>query len=149
MLAGYQAFAETLRAGGFSEPDTGWNASQIGAHVALSNELFSELADRRHGGEDISFDNSALTDDAGLLAYAAKLGGTADLADTVETMAARLARAYERLTQEQRTRPIAVRIWSDGQLVADGPMPLGDLIVGNGEHHLAGHHEQLRALLTS
>jgi hypothetical protein len=148
MLGGYQAFAETLRAGGFGEPDTGWNASQIGAHIAVSNELFSELAERMRGGEDISFDNSAATDDAGLLAYAAKLGGTADLAGTIETTAARLAQAYERLTREQRTRPIPARIWSDGQLVVDRPMPLGDLIVGNGEGHLGGHHEQLRALLT-
>ena len=46
--AAYLPFAQTLRTGGFIEPASGWNASQVGAHVAMSNEIFSELADRIH-----------------------------------------------------------------------------------------------------
>jgi hypothetical protein len=35
--AAYVPFARTLRGGGFSEPDVGWNASQIGAHISLAH----------------------------------------------------------------------------------------------------------------
>jgi hypothetical protein len=73
-------FAGRLRAGGSSGPGAGWNAGQIGAHICLSSELFSDLAERLHRGEDVSFDNSAVVDDAGLRAYAAEAGGTAGLA---------------------------------------------------------------------
>jgi hypothetical protein len=43
-------------------------------------------------------------------------------------------------------RPIRVRIWHEGQIVRDGPMTIGELIVGNGEFHLAMHHKQLEDL---
>jgi len=144
--AAYLPFAGTLRAGGFSELGASWSASQIGAHICLSSELFSDLAERLHGGEDVSFDTSAVVDDAGLCAYAAGVGGTAALADAVLASAARLGQACDRLTQEERTRPIPVTMWHDGQIVRDSPMPLGDLILGHGEEHLAMHHEQLQAL---
>jgi hypothetical protein len=39
-----------------------------------------------------------------------------------------------------------VTIVHEGQVVRDSPMPLGDLIIGNGEYHLAMHYEQLQAL---
>jgi DinB superfamily len=144
--AAYLPFADTLRSGGFREPEAGWNAGQIGAHISLSNELFSDLAERLHDGDDVSFDNSAVVDDASLRTYAAGLGDVGDLADAVQASAARLAHAYERLTPEERTRPIPVTMWHDGQIVRDRPMPLGDLITGNGEGHLAMHYEQLKAL---
>jgi len=143
----YLPFAETLRKGGFSEPDTGWNASQIGAHIALNNELLSDLADRLHRGEDISYDNSTIADDASLLAYARHLGDLGDLADAVQTSAGRLAESYDSLTEQERVRPIPAMIWHDGQIARDSPIPLGELIVGNGEFHLAMHQQQLQALL--
>lgn len=52
--AAYLPFTGRLRAGGFSEPGADWNAGQIGAHICLSCELFSDLAERLHGGEDVS-----------------------------------------------------------------------------------------------
>ena len=39
------------------------------------------------------------------------------------------------------------RIWHEGQIVRDSPMPIGELILGNGDFHLAMHMEQLKALL--
>jgi hypothetical protein len=146
MQARYLRFADLLRTGEFREPGDGWNASQVGAHIALSNQLFSELADRLHDGEDVSFDNSAVADDARLLAYAAGLGGLADVADAVQDSAARLEQAHDQLTPEERSRPIPVALWHAGHIVTDTPASLGDLITGNGEGHLTMHCEQLRAL---
>jgi hypothetical protein len=40
-------------------------------------------------------------------------------------------------------------LWHEGQIVRDSPTPLGDLIVGNGDFHLAMHYEQLQALQPS
>jgi hypothetical protein len=147
--AAYLPFAESLQAGGFSDPKAGWTAGQVGAHVALSNEIFSELADRLHEGEDVSFDNWPTQDGAGLLAYAKQRGDLAGLAEAIRTSAAQLAQAYENLTEEERARPIPVTIWHEGQVVQDEPMPLGELIIGHGDYHLAMHIEQLQALRTS
>ncbi len=145
--AAYLPFAQTLRTGGFSEPAAGWNASQVGAHVAMSNEIFSELADRIHAGDDPSFDNAAVSDPEDLLKYAADHGDLAGLAEAIEASAARLERSYGRLSADERDRPVPTRIWHEGQIVRDSPMSIGELILGNGDFHLAMHVEQLRALL--
>jgi hypothetical protein len=145
--AAYASFAETLRAGGFSDPASGWNAGQIAAHVCLNNDLIAEAAERLGRGEEVGYDNSAAVGEDDVREYAAKLGGLGELADAVGRSGARLARAHQNLTEAGRARQISVVIWDDGSIVHDGPMPAGDLIVGNATFHLAMHHDQLRALL--
>ena len=145
--AAYLPFAQTLRTGGFSAPAEGWNAGQIGAHISMSNDMFSELADQIHSGGEPSFDNSAVSDPAALRAHAEGHGGLDGLADAIESSAARLEQAYGRLSPEERDRPVPTRIWHEGQIVRDSPMAIGELILGNGDFHLAMHMEQLRALL--
>jgi hypothetical protein len=145
--ASYGPFAQALRKGGFIEPAEGWNARQVGAHISMSNELFSELADRIHAGGDVSFDNAAVSDPASLLAYAEQHGDLSGLADAVEASATRLAVAYDQLSADERDRPVPTRIWHEGQIVRDSPMSIAELILGNGEFHLDMHMEQLSALL--
>jgi hypothetical protein len=145
--ASYGPFAQALREGGFREPAQGWNARQIGAHISMSNELFSELADRIRGGDDPSFDNAAVSDPVSLLAYADRQGDLAGLANAIEASAAKLAAAYDRLSADEQDRPVPTRIWHDGQIVRDSPMSIGELILGNGDFHLAMHMEQLKDLL--
>jgi hypothetical protein len=142
----YEPFAAALRAGGFGEPDTGWTAGQIGAHIALNNELLSQAAETLHETGAASYDNHAAIDDEGLLGYAQQCGGLGGLADAVQASAARLARAYQNLTEEERERPVPALIVDGGQVVADEPMPLGHLIPGNGDFHLAMHLTQLQSL---
>jgi Mycothiol maleylpyruvate isomerase N-terminal domain len=142
----YEPFAAALRAGGFGDPDTGWTAGQIGAHIAMNNELLSEAAETLHETGAASYDNHAAVDDDGLRAYGLQCGGLAGLADAVRASAARLARAYENLTEEERERPVPVLIVDGGRVVADEPMPLGHLIPGNGDFHLARHLDQLQSL---
>jgi hypothetical protein len=144
--AAFGPFADALRAGGFQPPAVGWNASQIAAHVVAGNELFSELAERLHGGAEVSFDNSPVVNGDDLQAYADKLGGLAALADGVASSAARLQAAHDQLTEEERGRLIPVVIWSDGHLVTDEPASLDDLITGQSTGHLGMHLAQLEAL---
>lgn len=145
--AAYLPFAQTLRDGGFSEPAQGWNARQVGAHISMSNDLFSELADQIHAGGEASFDNAAVSDPEGLLSYATGHGDLAGLADAIEASALRLEKAYDQLSVQERERPVPTRIWHEGQIVRDSDMSIGELILGNGDFHLAMHLEQLRALL--
>lgn len=146
ILSSYFSFAQTLREGGFAEPDAGWNARQIAAHISLSNEQFSDLADRLRNGEEVSYDNSEASDPERLLGYASRHGDLAGLADAIEFSAARLSKAYDLLTPEERQCPIPVTIRHEGEVVRDNPMAIGDLIVGNGDYHLAMHHKQLQDL---
>src|ERR1022692_2606687 len=132
--AAYASFAGTLRAGGFGDPPDGWNAELIAAHVCVNNDLISETAERLGVGED------------DLMNYAARSGGLSGLADAIGSSAARLARSHESLSEADRAREIPVIIWDDGSIAREGPMPIGDLIVGNATFHLDMHHEQLRAL---
>ncbi|HEX5190170.1 MAG TPA: hypothetical protein VFW16_11545 [Streptosporangiaceae bacterium] len=145
--AAYLPFAQTLRDGGFSEPAEGWDAGQIGAHISMSNDLFSELADEIRAGGTPSFDNAAVSDPETLRSYAAQQGGLAGLADAIEASAVRLEKSYGELSAPERERPVPTRIWHERQIVRDSPTSIGELILGNGDFHLAMHLEQLRTLL--
>jgi hypothetical protein len=35
----YAPFADALRTGTFRDPESGWDADQIGAHIAMNNDL--------------------------------------------------------------------------------------------------------------
>jgi hypothetical protein len=39
-----------------------------------------------------------------------------------------------------------VTIWHEGQIARDQPMPLGELILGHGDYHLAMHQQPRQAL---
>ncbi len=144
--AAYQPFAAVLREGGFAEPEQGWGASQIAAHIGLTNELFSELADRVRAGEVPAFDNTPTWADAELAGYAAQFDGLAGLADAVLSSGARAAAAYAAMSEDQRAVKLPTTIWHEGQIVQDEPTAIGDLLAGNADFHLNMHLAQLRAL---
>ena len=144
--AAHVPFAQTLRAGGFREPADTWSAGQIAAHICLNNEMISDAAERLHAGEQVSYDNADGVEDGELAAFAARLGGLGQLADEVTRSAARLARAYDTLSPAQRSTQVHVVIRDNGQVVRDAPLPIGALLTGNADFHLALHHEQLREL---
>jgi Mycothiol maleylpyruvate isomerase N-terminal domain len=142
----YLPFADTLCEGGFNDPDHGWGAAQIGAHIAMSNELFSELADRVRAGEVPDFDNSPTQSEAELAAYAAKFDSLPGLADAVLSSGARAAAAYAAMSADQRAVKLPTLIWHEGQVARDEPSAIGDLLAGNADFHLDMHLAQLRAL---
>jgi uncharacterized protein YciI len=142
----YTPFVASLLAGGFTEPADGeWTAELVAAHVARNNDLIAETAERIAAGADVSYDNASTVDAAELAAYADAAGGLTGLADEVERSAARLAAARQALG-ERADVPVHVVIRDNGQIVQDGPMPIGSFVEGNASFHLDMHLDQLKSL---
>lgn len=146
--AAYAPFAASLLAGGFNPPVEGeWPAELIAAHVVRNNDLIAEAAEKvAAGDEPVSYDNLAAADDAELASYADEVGGLAGLAREVDRSAARLAQAADALGDRAGTE-VHVVIRDHGEVVRDGPMPIGAFVEGNATFHLDMHAEQLRWLV--
>jgi hypothetical protein len=142
----YAPFVAVLREGGFSEPTEGWPAELVAAHVTRNNDLIAEMAERIAAGEQPEYDNLVAVNDAALRAYSDDVGGIPGLADAIETSARRLAAARVALDEVTADYMLPVIIRDGGDIVRDGPIPIGSFIEGNASFHLDLHFEQLRAL---
>jgi uncharacterized protein len=146
LAAAYAPFVASLLAGGFTEPDDGgWTADLVAAHVARNNDLIAGTAEMVAEGAEVSYDNAATIDEVELAAYAVSAGGLAGLAGEIERSAARLEAARDGLGDKAGT-PVHVIIRDGGDIVQDGPIPIGGFIEGNATFHLRLHHDQLKAL---
>ena len=146
LAAAYAPFAASLLAGGFRDPDDGgWPAEVVAAHVAKNNDLIAATAELVAEGAEASYDNATTIDEAELTAYATSVGGLAGLAADIERSAARLEAARGALGAKADT-PVPVIIRDGGEVVRDGPIPIGAFIEGNATVHLRAHHEQIKAL---
>jgi uncharacterized protein YciI len=144
--AAYAPFIASLLAGGFRDPaDGGWPAELIAAHVARNNDLIAEAAERVAAGAEVSYDNAVTIDDAELASYAASAGGLTGLAREVERSAGRLAAAAAALGDRAGTL-VHVLIRDNGEIVQDGPIPIGAFAEGNATFHLNLHLDQLKSL---
>jgi hypothetical protein len=147
IVRAYQPFVDMLRAGGFVEPETGWNAALVAAHIAANNNEIAAVAEAIAAGKHPSYDNAEVTDDARLREISSAAGNLDGMAGLVETSAGRLARASELLGPEARVVKVPATIADGGQVVRDGPIPIGAFIEGNASYHLQMHLDQLRSLL--
>jgi len=146
LTAAYAPFVAALLAGGFRNPaDGGWTAEVVAAHVAKNNDLIAATAELIAAGAEASYDNASTIDAVELAAYVASVGGLAGLAAEIERTAARLEVARGALGAKADT-PVHVIIRDGGEVVQDGPIPIGAFIEGNATYHLRMHHEQVRAL---
>ncbi len=146
VAAAYAPFVASLLAGGFVEPaDGGWPAELVAAHVARNNDLIAETAELVAEGAEVSYDNAGTIDEVELASYATSVGGLAGLAAEVERSAARLEAARDALGAKAGA-PVHVIIRDGGDIVQDGPIPIGSFIEGNASFHLRLHHDQLKAL---
>jgi uncharacterized protein YciI len=144
--AAYAPFVASLLAGGFREPaDGGWSAELIAAHIARNNDLIAHTAEQVAAGADVTYDNAETVDEVQLAGYAADAGGLAGLAAEVDRSAARLAAAGQALGDRAGTLvPVIIR--DNGQIVQDGPVPVGAFVEGNASFHLDLHLRQLKEL---
>jgi hypothetical protein len=142
----YAPFVAVLREGGFSEPAEGWPAELVAAHVACNNDYIAEMAERIAAGEEPHYDNALAVDDALLRAYSDEVGGIPGLANAIETSARRLAAARASLDETTASYMLPAIIRDGGDIVNDGPIPIGRFIEGNASFHLDLHLEQLKAL---
>jgi|SRR5271165_1777036 len=146
LSAAHAPFIASLLAGGFSRPaGDGWPAELIAAHVARNNDVIAETAERVAAGLDVSYDNEATVDRGELASYADRAGGLTGLAREVERSAARLAAAADGLGGRAGT-VVHVLIRDNGEIVQDGPIPIGAFIEGNATFHLDLHLNQLKSL---
>jgi len=146
LTAAYAPLVASLLAGGFRDPDDGgWPAEVVAAHVAKNNDLIAATAERVADGAEASYDNASTINAVELAAYAASVGGLAGLAGEIGRTAARLEAARGALGSKADT-PVHVVIRDGGDVVQDGPIPIGAFIEGNATNHLRMHHEQVRAL---
>jgi hypothetical protein len=143
---GYQAFAGALRAGRFTGPDTGWDASLIAAHVTANNDTIASVAEQIAAGQHPSYDNAGVTDDERLREIASAAGTLDNLAALVLQSAARLARAWEQLGPGLGKTEVPAKIADSGRVVHDGPIPIREFIERNATSHLQLHLAQLQAL---
>ena len=142
----YAPFVASLLGGVFAPPaDGGWTAELVAAHIVLNNDLIAATAERVAAGEEVAYYNGEIVEDAQLARYAAEIGSLAGLAREVERSAARLERAGQSLGERADT-PVHVNIRDGGEIVQDGPMPIGALVEGNASFHLGRHLDQLKAL---
>jgi len=116
-------------------------------HVAANNDLIASVAEQIAAGQRPSYDNAGVIDDERLREMASAAGGLDGIAGLIETSAARLARAWERLGPELGQTEVPARIADGGQVVQDGPIPIRAFIEGNATFHLRLHLGQLRELL--
>jgi hypothetical protein len=144
--AAFVPFTAELRQGEFAVPADGWRAEQVAAHIVRNNDYLAEIAEHIVAGDVPDYDNILVTDDFELSAYAKQLRGLGGLADEVTRSARRLARAREALDEDQAAIMLPAVIRSDGEVIQDGPIPIGTLIEGNATFHLRMHLEQLRSL---
>jgi uncharacterized protein YciI len=146
LTAAYVPFVASLLAGGFTDPRDGeWPAELVAAHVAKNNDLIAATAELVADGAEVSYDNAGTIDEVELAAYAASVGGLAGLAAEVERSAARLEAARDALGAKADMQ-IHVLIRDAGEVVRNGPIPIGAFIDGNATFHLSMHHEQIKAL---
>jgi Mycothiol maleylpyruvate isomerase N-terminal domain len=142
----YSAFVSALRQGGFSAPTDGWPAELVAAHVCLNNDLIAEVALQVVAGEEPSYDNTAVVDEANLRSFARSTGGLDALADAIENSARRLTRTWSALDDETGSYMLPARIIHEESVIRDDPISVREFIEGNATFHLDMHFGQLMAL---
>lgn len=144
----FAGFAEALRHGSFdiAVDPAAWPAELISAHLILSNDLLTEVAQAVLADEEPTYDNQPADDGDALREVLIRTGSLRELANEVERSASDLQAAYDMLQPEQRRTPVATRIIHEGELFADGLRPLGELVEDNARIHLETHLTQLLEL---
>jgi len=146
MAHAFRPIADSLREDGFAAPDAGWTAEQVGAHVALNNEFWTEVALAAARGGELRYDNGPAVDPGVLDAYVSRFGSSDALADRVLASADELEAAFVALTPHQREQSVQVTIRDGGEVVVEGPHRLATFVEINATRHVAMHLDQLLAL---
>jgi uncharacterized protein YndB with AHSA1/START domain len=149
VAAAYDDFFAEAEGGGFGEPPPGeWDAGRVLAHVALNDLAMTAVAQALvHGRTDLTFGNTTCQDPQVLADWVATAGDLTALVARGRELAAVSMVATARLDPEQLATPVACRLFHDGELVLDAPMPWGRLAAETqASVHLPAHTGQLRDL---
>ena len=149
VAAAYDAFFAEAERGGFGDPPPGeWDAARVLAHVALNDLAMTAVAQALvHGRTDPAFGNVTCQDPQVLTDWVAATGDLAALVARGRALAEVAMAATARLDPDQLATAVPCRLFHDGELVLDGPMPWGRLAAETqASVHLPAHTGQLRDL---
>jgi len=145
----YEAFFAEAERGGFGPPPAGeWDAARVLAHVALNDLAMTAMAHALvHGRTDLTFGNVTCQDPQVLADWVAQTGDLAALVARGRELAQTAMTATARLDPDQLATQVPCRLFHDGEVVLDDPMPWGRLALdAHAERHLPAHTGQLRDL---
>ena len=138
--------AHDIGAGRFRTPLTGWSAEMIAAHVAVNNEIFTELAVGLNVGRAVGYDNTQSANDEILKTFIGACGGLDGLVKRLTTSGDQLLQALAVLTPEQFNSELPVRIVHEGAVIADGWETFSILVDRHLTSHLEMHERQVAKL---
>jgi hypothetical protein len=137
-----QRIRETAEAGGFGPPADGWTAEMVVAHMAATTEQVVAAARAVLAHEDAAVDNAEAVDDERLRGQ----GSMPELIDRFHTASRQLIDVAAQLTDGLEDVEVPIHLIDGGEVVIDGPMPIGRFVQIHAEFHLPGHLSQLEAL---
>lgn len=148
LRAAYRDFLAAAEHDGFDRPPPGeWTAEQLLAHVVATDTGITAIALAVAAGQRPTYDNHYALDGWNLARLAAR--PRLELVNLVRRRGELLCHVAEDLDDAELRVPVHCLILSGGTVMADGPMPLGELINGIAAVHLPGHVAQLAALSRS
>jgi len=135
---------EVAEHGGFGDgPDEGgWTASMVVAHVAKTTEEVLGAARAVLAHQPGSVDNAEAIDEAVLKAQ----GTWPELLDRFQTSSRQLIDVASQLTDGLEETEVDLHIVDGGQVMIEGPMPIGRFIGIHADVHLPGHLSQLEGM---
>jgi hypothetical protein len=118
------------------------------AHVALNDLATTAVAHALvHSRTDVGFGNTTCQDPQVLADWVAATGDLAALVARGRALATVALAAVGRLDPDQLATEVPCRLFHDGELVLDAPMPWGRLALDTqASVHLPAHTGQLRDL---
>ena len=149
VAAAYDAFFAEAERGGFGPPPPGeWDAARVVAHVALSDLAMTAVAHALVEGRTVpTFGNTVCQDPQVLSAWVEAAGDLPALVARGRELAEVAMAATARLDPDQLATPVPCRLFHDGGLVLDRPMPWGPFVAETqASVHLPAHTGQLRDL---
>jgi hypothetical protein len=142
----YAAVLDLARAGGFRDPETGWSADLVVAHLAANDELFLAVGEAVRRGERPDYENLPGVTDAVLERRVAEAGGAAGLVRRLEASSAALVAHVASMTDAEAATPVRFHVFHAGRELVDEVRPWGAIVAGQAGFHLPLHLAQLRAL---
>ncbi len=149
VAAAYDAFFAEAERSGFGPPPPGeWDAARVLAHVALNDLAMTAVAQALVQGRSVpTFGNVTCQDPQVLTAWVEATGDLPALVARGRELAGVALAATARLDPDQLGTAVPCRLFHDGALVLDQPMPWGPFVAETqASVHLPAHTGQLRDL---
>jgi hypothetical protein len=129
-------------------PAGGWNADQVLAHVSIINAATIAAVACVASGANTTYDNRTALDTWTIERVIALAGGGAGLRERIRLQGDALcALTGPALSEDELDRPVPALLLSNGTVLVDQPLRLGDILTGLADVELPNHTKQLLALL--